>query len=58
MKAMRSCLAIKLAAPLAAAALWSLSDLPPARAQVSNVSQYTDVMPTDRAYQALAKLME
>jgi hypothetical protein len=55
---MRSCLAIKLAAPLAAAALWSLSGPPPARAQVSNVSQFTDVMPTDWAYQALANLVE
>ena len=55
---MRSCLAIKLAAPLAAAALWSLSGPPPARAQLSNVSQFTDVMPTDWAYQALANLVE
>ena len=55
---MRSCLAFKLAASLAAATLWSLSDPPPARAQVSNVSQFTDVMPTDWAYQALANLVE
>lgn len=30
----------------------------PARAQLSNVSQFTDVMPTDWAYQALANLVE
>ena len=55
---MRSCLAIKIAAPLAAAALWSLSGPPPARPQVRNVSQFSDVMPTDWAYQALANLVE
>ena len=53
----------QLAAPAAAAAVLSLACAPLARAQVSSVSpftaiQFTDVMPTDWAYQALQNLVE
>ena len=58
---MASSLVRQLVAP--AAAVLSLACAPLARAQVSNVSpftavQFTDVMPTDWAYQALQNLVE
>ena len=58
---MESILVRQLVAP--AAAVLSLACAPLARAQVSNVSpftavQFTDVMPTDWAYQALQNLVE
>ena len=60
---MESILVRQLVAPAAAAAVLSLACAPLARAQVSSVSpftavQFTDVMPTDWAYQALQNLVE
>ena len=59
---MESILVRQLVAPAAAAAVLSLACAPLARAQVSSVSpftavQFTDVMPTDWAYQALQNLL-
>ena len=48
----------KLAASAAAAAVLSVAVAPLARTQTRSVSPFTDVKPTDWAYQALANLLE
>ena len=48
----------KLAASAAAAAVLSVAVAPLARTQTSSISPFTDVMPTDWAYQALQNLVE